>query len=866
MFVDQKSIENTLIKSFNEQLKQLNLSYCDLKEIPFFLLERPLLVKKKGDFDKKSKEYVETEKYINVKLSQFEELNLTNNDLIKIDPKISKFSSLESLDISINRLDKLPRQICELGYLKSLIAHHNPLHKIPHKLASLQNLEVLDLSFSNIYEIPKTIQHLYNLKVLKINHCKISVLPKELFYLPNIESIELNGNPLVDPPIEIAVKGIEAVKHYFEEVESSTEKDFLYEIKLLLIGEERAGKSTLAEAISNPEFEFDLYKKSTHGIDIKKWLINQDRLNINKDFQINIWDFGGQEIYHATHQFFFTKRSLYFLITEARKDLRHDDLFYWLNLIEVLGNNSPVEILINKSDQPYTFFATDSYREKFPNILETKNVSCLPDYKNTITELKESVYSILGNKDLMPDIGIELPKVWVDIRNELNKIRDAGASYITAKRYFLICKKYEMNVERALFLSDYFHDLGVFLHFQNDFILKETIFLNFEWVTSAVYCVLDNPKVINNHGFFDNSDLEVLWKTNKYNNKRLELLTLMKNEKFEVCFEIESGKYLAPQLLHPDKVQFNFESSENISSIEYSYEFMPKGIISRFIVKNHDLIFDKCYWKHGVVLFYKSTKAIVEEKYFESPKKISIKLEGTEKKEMFALIRKSIDDINSSFNNIVVNEMVQCNCSICKTNISPSFYNLKELQNRLKNKRFKIECNNPPYERISVSTLINEIISDINFLDIPSIPEDFEDFEKNNINEALCKTQEDLASVTSKLVKEKERLELAKKLDKEVDKTKIELEKLKAFKEILDLKAEKITKRISFYYLLTNLFTISIWSFLIYNFTWDVMEKYTYIFGLGYSSTNAFYFIRRRIKLNQKDAWETKLNKQAEIQ
>ncbi|WP_347242416.1 hypothetical protein [Nostoc sp. FACHB-888] len=29
-----------------------------------------------------------------------------------------------------------------------------------------------------------------------------------------------------------------------------------------------------------------------------------------REFRVNIWDFGGQEIYHATHQFFLTRRSL----------------------------------------------------------------------------------------------------------------------------------------------------------------------------------------------------------------------------------------------------------------------------------------------------------------------------------------------------------------------------------------------------------------------------------------------------------------------------------------------------------------------------------------------------------------------------
>lgn len=780
MSVDTKEIEKLLVKSYNEGFSNLNFSYFDLREIPFFILERPLLL------NQKRKDGSDSEEYENLNLEKVRELNLSNNYLTQIDTKISCFKGLQTLDISNNKLEQLPRQICELGNLKKLIVNNNPLINLPQKFASFQKLEILDLSNTAIYEIPNYIQYLYNLKELNLANCKLSVLPKELYYLPNLKILNITGNPLIDPPIEIASKGIDYVKYYYDEIDSSIEKDFLYEVKLLLIGEERAGKSTIAESLSNPNYEFDLYKNSTQGIDIKKWTINQDKLNIEKDFQVNIWDFGGQEIYHATHQFFFTKRSLYFLVTEARKDLRHDDLFYWLNLIEILGNNSPVTILINKSDQPYTFFATDAYREKFPNILGTKNISCLPEYKNTIEELREVVYSILSNKDLMPDIGVELPKVWIDIRNELNSIKDAGVFYIKTSRYFSICKKFGMNEERSLFLSDYFHDLGVFLHFQNDLVLKDTVFLNFEWVTNAVYCILDNPRIVSNHGFFNDTDLEIIWKKNYYFDKRLELLTLMKNEKFEVCFEIENGMYLAPQLLHPDKVPFNFVKEEKLSSIEYRYEFMPKGIISRFIVKQHEMIYNKMYWKHGVILAYKSTMAIVEEKYFESPKKILIRTQGQESKEMFSLIRKSIEEINNSFSNINVQEMVQCNCLNCNESISPNFYNLKDLQNRLKNKRYLIECNNPPYARISIPTLINEIISDINFSDIVFLPDDYEDYEKNKISKELLKTQDDLISLKTAFAKEKEHLDLLKKLTKEIDSCKMELKRLKEIKDEID--------------------------------------------------------------------------------
>ena len=34
---------------------------------------------------------------------------------------------------------------------------------------------------------------------------------------------------------------------------------------------------------------------------------------------LRTWDFGGQEVYRITHQFFFTKRALYMVVWSARE-------------------------------------------------------------------------------------------------------------------------------------------------------------------------------------------------------------------------------------------------------------------------------------------------------------------------------------------------------------------------------------------------------------------------------------------------------------------------------------------------------------------------------------------------------------------
>jgi hypothetical protein len=55
-----------------------------------------------------------------------------------------------------------------------------------------------------------------------------------------------------------------------------------------------------------------------HGIRIKDWRIDTG----DQELRCNLWDFGGQDIMHATHQFFLSRRSLYVLVLDGRKDER----------------------------------------------------------------------------------------------------------------------------------------------------------------------------------------------------------------------------------------------------------------------------------------------------------------------------------------------------------------------------------------------------------------------------------------------------------------------------------------------------------------------------------------------------------------
>lgn len=55
---------------------------------------------------------------------------------------------------------------------------------------------------------------------------------------------------------------------------------------------------------------------STDGIDINKWNLPMDAVNGEEadSIELSAWDFAGQEIYYATHQFFLSNRSIFLVI------------------------------------------------------------------------------------------------------------------------------------------------------------------------------------------------------------------------------------------------------------------------------------------------------------------------------------------------------------------------------------------------------------------------------------------------------------------------------------------------------------------------------------------------------------------------
>ncbi len=521
--------------------------------------------------------------------------------------------------------------------------------------------------------------------------------------------ITLFKNPLKSPPPEIVKQGKEAIKNYFEQLAAQKE-DYLFEAKMLILGEPGAGKTSLAWKMENPNCELPDEDDTTKGIEVKQYyfpLVKSDfpdfkhpeRLE-DRQFRVNLWDFGGQEIYKATHRFFLSKRSCYALVADSRNE--DTDFNYWLHIIEMFGGDSPLLIVLNEKHQRKRSIDIKAMKARFDNIKDVIDVDFAEHDTSRLNNLKNAIKYHISK---CPHIGSPVPAKWTVIREALEKDE---RNTISLQDYLDICKANSIGKSQdALVLSQYFHDIGVFLHFQDDDLLNKTIFLKPNWATHAVYKILDHELLNKQDGRFSKNDARTIWHEEEFELIRDELLKLM--QRFFLTYQIDnSEEYIVPERLPAEQPKYNWNTENNLH-LFYKYDlFMPRGITSLFTVKMHRYITDhKRVWKKGVVLERNETLAEIVETY--DSRNIKIRVSGKNKRDFMTIITEELDRINGQYEKMKVDKMIPCNCEKCKNNPQPYFFEHDKLKRRLENNINDIDCENS-FKRVNIRSLIDEVI------------------------------------------------------------------------------------------------------------------------------------------------------------
>ena len=529
----------------------------------------------------------------------------------------------------------------------------------------LENLKEIIINISAITKLPEGFGNSNKLEKLYLLNSKISSLPQSLGNAENLNYIEISGTPLAEKiPPEILKQSAKEIVRYVLDLQSNSSKTYFNEAKMLIVGQGSVGKTSVFERILHNTYTTE---KSTEGIDISSWgFVTQDQ-----EYKLNVWDFGGQEIYHATHQFFLTKRSVYLLVWDALAEEEYGRLDYWLKTIQSFAADSPIILIVNKCDKNlgrYNKIDVEYYKEKFPQIKNVFYVSCRDNIG--IHELKECIKDISINLPLMKTPWFDS---WLAVRNELEGLAKTE-NHIPYNEYFTICKKNGVdNEEEALSLIKYLHDLGIVLYYHDDFLLKHLVILSSEWGTDAVYKIVDEQErqLKDRNGILYTDDLEKIWSDReRYPDEYYpHLLNLM--EKFQLAFKIDDRTYLFAELLENKQIVLDWDfPRENTLAVRYEYDFLPAGVMTRFIVSIHRDIATidgtKQCWKKGVYLRHESAYALVRLFDGISEKYVSIQVSGEKRRDkvdLLCIIKSKLDEINSVFSKIEITKRIPCNCS-----------------------------------------------------------------------------------------------------------------------------------------------------------------------------------------------------------
>ncbi|WP_169617268.1 COR domain-containing protein [Nodosilinea sp. P-1105] len=582
-------------------------------------------------------------------LANLTRLYLHQNQLTVIPDSLGQLTNLIRLSLSKNQLTAIPDSLGRLTNLTELSLYQNQLTIIPESLGQLANLTELYLDKNQLTTIPAFVEKLTKLERLDITHNGLSILPNFLLNLSSLKTLLLHGNKklgisdeVLGPTDQDVNNGATAanpqdILNYYFRVLAHCQP--LNESKLILVGFGAVGKTSLANRLIYQNF--DPKSAKTEGIQITQWPIT---LNDSEDITLHVWDFGGQEIMHSTHQFFLTERSLYLLVLNGRQGHEDADAEYWLELIQGFGGSSPVLVVLNKIQEHPFDVNRGALQQKFPNIRGFLQTDCETGFG--IDQLRAAIER---ETDALEHLRDPFPASWVAIKDRLSAM---AQNYISFEQYRELCKTDgETDYGAQDSLAVHLHSLGIALNYKDDPRLRDTHVLNPYWVTSGIYTLLNADELAHAKGEMEAACLGRHLDSQNYPPERHGfLLELMR--KFELCFRFQDDehRYLIPDLL--DKQQpaaaAEFDLAQCLN-FRYEYPILPEGLLPRFIVRTHVLSQHQLRWRTGVILTFEGNRALVKADPQDRCVAISVDGPMASRRRLLAVIRSDFERIHRSF-------------------------------------------------------------------------------------------------------------------------------------------------------------------------------------------------------------------------
>ncbi|VDP36450.1 unnamed protein product [Schistosoma margrebowiei] len=362
--------------------------------------------------------------------------------------RLKYLNHLKVIDLSYNGLSFLPTVIFSLPCLQTLKVDHNNITNLPTLRSncriSKEPIQQIDLSHNQINAISDGLLKIT--KQLDLSKNKLRMFPASLLKMianmaqlkkmkpSEMIKLDLNDNPIIWPPYNIIECGIDAMIQYF--IESRTELQSYYGIKIMLLGDINCGKSSLAmsivdkqihmtESIEETTYSIESYTIHYDAIELTSKLYTNSKENnnnnnnnpiniqtqINRPTTITLWDCSGYINYIPLISYFTSLSTIYIIVVDITK----------LNSTIIIDDN----IKLKKSNNYF--------------------------YQSVAIWLDLLLYRLNYLKLIMIVTKCDLIQSTIELNNKMNYLYKQTINYIKYKKYWL--KEQITQIESSLQIS-----------------------------------------------------------------------------------------------------------------------------------------------------------------------------------------------------------------------------------------------------------------------------------------------------------------------------------------------------------------------------------------------------------------------------
>ena len=579
-------------------------------------------------------------------LTQLQSLYLDRTNITEL-KGLDNLTQLQSLNLQNTKILDL-KGLNNLTQLQSLDLFNTNITTLKG-LNNLTQLQWLNLESTNILEL-KGLDNLIKLKEFKINYTNITHLPEAFLSQLPLEKLICWNVPINNIPTTILSTGpgdncLPRVKAYFASLKQGAVP--MTDLKFMVLGNGQIGKTQICRRLCGESFDESI--PSTHGV-----LVRQASFDFADDNQVklNLWDFGGQEIYHGTHSLFFNNQQCIFLpmwhpkrekqSTHVVDDMKFRDhpLSYWLTHIQQQNQSNnipPVIVAQSQCDEPgvgeYSLPITNDLQQNFTFF---KQITTSAKADGGLDELQTAIRNAIRYmRKHHPQPPIPKPwhrvkqqiEVWIaeDSQKPENERQHQLLSY---QNFVDLCQGTDIKqLDPNLIVAN--NSIDPLLHllhhsgvvFYQEGLFNNQLLLDQSWALNAIYAVFHRKtayhQIKQNGGKFYQGDLgHWLWNDAGYSqDEQAQFIDMMQS--CGVCFSYREHDskitYVVPELL-PETTSLEvtqalarnwhcLEQGDTVT-ISYKVEMLHTALFNRVLAMVvQDAKSGAIYWQNGLLAF-----------------------------------------------------------------------------------------------------------------------------------------------------------------------------------------------------------------------------------------------------------------------